>query len=266
MAVALAFVAALGLPSAASACSRSPYRGVRFPGHSHLVVMPGDRMVSAARGLPAEFAKLRPEPGMDEQIFRPRRWWWWKARLSRWLDRLRPKLPSGQVVRVERAGGPDSLRLRTALPESRGDAIVVQWGTSSDCRTVLNRHRKPSLKPGQRVFVTARLRDEAGWVGGRPTFDQTSDDVLYWEREYWRSELGLAPRLTLAEFWTLYQALPPLDMLRVDTARALAQLRDWVREHPELMSREPVAGEVDMAGNFAQSSSRHPRASPVSTP
>jgi hypothetical protein len=84
------------------------YRGVRRPGEAHLIVLPAGRTLSAARGMPPEFACLARLPELDEDSLRLRGEWsfLWKARLMRWLEVFRPKLPYGQVVRLERGAAP----------------------------------------------------------------------------------------------------------------------------------------------------------------
>jgi hypothetical protein len=210
-------------------------------------------MVSAARGLPRELARVGPEVFYEDRIRAPSEWRWWRMRFQRLWVRLRnafrPGPPYGQVVRVERVGGPDSLRVLAALTQSGGEAVLVDWLLTGSCTTGLRESRQPWLVPGERVFVTATLRGQAGWVDGRPTFDVRATEFPYSGRPHWfpNGRLG-EPGLSLDEYWRLYEALPAHRELELGSATALAPLQAWQRAHPELMTHPRVRRELEAAG------------------
>ena len=255
-AAALLALLAFGPWHAAAACSLTGFRGVRRPGESHLIALPTDRVVSAARGMPPHLARLGPERSPLDRIRAPGEGWWWRRRFralwGRVRDAFRPDLPYGQVVRLERLGGPDSLQVLAALARSGGEAVLVHWALTAGCGTALSESLRPWLPAGERVFIAAALRDEVGWVGGRPTFDVGAGEYPYRERSPSRREESRAePRLSIEEYWDLYEALPAYRELEQDSAAALAPLRAWSRAHPELASHPLVRGEISQAEGYA---------------
>lgn len=242
---------AISTPGPAVACSLIGSHGVQRPDASHLIALPTGRMVSAPDALPPHLAEAAREPAE-----RVRGWVGWKARLRLWwervLDLFRPSLPYGQVVRVERFGGAEGERVRAALERSGGEAVLVRWTLRGDCGEALNPSREPWTRPGGRLFTTARLRAREGWVEGRPTLDVSSFDFPYPDRQPGHDDSGReVPGLRVADYWSLYEALPAHAVLRRDTAAALAPLRGWMRAHPQL-ARHPVArGELRQAESYA---------------
>jgi hypothetical protein len=258
---AAALLASAGIALAyrpADACSLSGVRGVRPPGHTHMIVVPTKYVLSAAHGIPrdlttdiaardsarrAEWARAMPGADRPAPLTRVL-----KARAEAWIDSLRPPTPYGQRAHVERIGGPDSLRLLAALRRTGGAVVLVQWGMDSMCSTVRSAHRDVSWKPGERMFVTGRLRPDSGWAGGLPTFDVLRRDPPYTEPP----RGTVQPWLEIQEYWTLYEALPAYEELEQgDTARALSPLRAWQRAHPELAGHAPVASEIGSALGYA---------------
>jgi hypothetical protein len=247
-------LAVLGTPSDGAACSRDATPGFQYPGASSLVVLAGNRTVSAARNLPRELADAPPLRGYEEQIWRPGQRWWWKARLTRWFKRLRDRPPYGQFAKVEYLGGPDSKRVRKALREGEGEVVLVQWNVTSMCRPALRTERTPALEAGERIFLTGKLRDTTGWVDGRPTFDVTTDHYVYYEREYWKPPTERdARRLGADDVRALYEVLPRFERVqRGDRAYVMAPLRTWMRAHPTLVRRYPAPRMIDNAGTYTR--------------
>jgi hypothetical protein len=228
-----------------------------MPGASHLIVLPANRSVSAARGLPPDLADVRPLRGYDEDVWRPGMRLWWEARIKRWFKRLRDRPPYGQLAKLERVGGPDSARIVAALGSAGGDVVLVDWNLDSMCRPALRTERTTSLTVGERVFLTATLRETPGWVGGRPTFDVMPHHFVYYDRDYWKHPTTRDPmRMTARDVMSAYEALPHLELLRrhADTALALASLRNWARVNPTLAARDPARRMIDNAHSWAASS------------
>jgi hypothetical protein len=180
-----AFVALLLAACAqpAAACSLLGVRGSRFAEETHLIALSSHRTVSAGRGLPRELRNAERPYDWREGLYSPRDREWWRLQVhkaGRRVRRLfRPRLPYGQVVTLERVGGAEAGRIRAALRRSRGEAVLVRWDLGASCGPVLRDERGPWLRPGTRVFLTARLRDRRGWVRGRPTFDVQAGDYPY---------------------------------------------------------------------------------------
>lgn len=242
----------------AAACSLSSAHGVRWPGESHLIGIPTAVMVNAARGLPPALARVGPERSYHDRISTPRQWTWWRWRFKAGWRRLRNAVglgpPYGQVVRLERVGGPDSLRVLAAIAQSGGEGVLVNWDLAASCLDVLSEKRETFLVPGERVFMTAALRDPAGWVDGRPTFDLRSTESPYAGRLRWYQDGSLAePALALEKFWELYEALPAHGALLRDSAAALVPLRAWERANRELLGHPHVRREFDQLARYAQS-------------
>jgi hypothetical protein len=253
----LALLACAAPASETWACSLIGAHGVRRPEATYLIAFPTDRTLSAARALPADLAGVGPVPPTSSYVRQPWRWWWWKDWIAHAWKRARnafhPPLPYGQVVRLERVGGAHAARIRAALGASRNEAVLVRWELGGDCGVTRSERREPWLNRGFQVFTTARLRAEAGWVGGRPTFDVTSFDFPYTEQYPWTDPGGRPiAALRLAEYWELYQTLPTLPQLERDTAAALAPLRAWVRSHPALAAHPLVHSEVMTATGRAE--------------
>ena len=252
--ISLAALGVLARANSAAACSMDPRPGARMPGVSSLIVLPTNRIASAARGLPPDLAAVPPLRGYDESVWRPGMRSWWEARVTRWFKRLRDRPPYGQLAKLERVEGPDSARIVAAMDAAAGEVVLVHWDLDSMCRPALRRERASSLAVGERVFLTATLRETTGWVQGRPTFDVTPHHFVHYEREYWQppTERDRA-RMTAREVMTVYAALPHLDQLRwqPDTGGALASLREWARSHPALATRDPASRMIENAQTMA---------------
>jgi hypothetical protein len=253
LALAVAIVGAR--PTPVLACSMDPRPGVRFPGMSSLIVVPTSRVVNAARNLPFHLATVSRLREDDEWLWRPGARWWWKNRLTRWLERLRDRPPYGQLATLERFGGPDSAQVAAAVSRGRRRVVIVKWDMDSMCRPALRTERAPSFIAGERLFLTATLRDSSGWVGGRPTFDVTPSHFVYSESRYGRG----APRwaaapLTADEVMSVYEALPSYEALRLepDPSPVMAPLRTWMRRNASLAARPPADRMIENANVYAR--------------
>jgi hypothetical protein len=242
-----AALAALLLATAArpaAACSLLGVRGNQYAESTHLIATTSDRTVNAGRGLPRELRRAEGPRDWREMMYSPanREWWGLQVRkIGRRVRRLfRPRLPYGQVVTLQRVGGADAARIRAALRESGGEAVLVRWDLGGDCSPVLREEQGPWLRPGARVFLTAQLRNRRGWVRGRPTFDVQSADYPYPRDAQFvgGSRSGGRP-LPVETFWSLYESLPR-GYEPPDTAAALARLDAWTRANPAA-ARHPDA-------------------------
>ena len=195
---------------------------------------------------------MPPVRGHDEVMWRPGTWEWWRSRLTRWFKRLRDRPPYGQVATLEQVGGPDRARIADALTPATREVVIVRWSMDGMCRPALRTERAPGLTVGERVFLTATLRDTAGWVGGRPTFDVTPEHFVYNERDYRQPSTGRPP-LSAREVMLVYEALPQYEALqqRGKTALVMAQLGSWARAHRTLASRPPANRMIDNASTYA---------------
>ena len=241
-------VALLVWPRHSAACSIDTAPFARMPHHSHLIVVPRGRLLSSAQRLPARFATVRAPRGFDESIWQPGRRWWWEARITRWFRRLRDRPPYGELARLEYAGGNGSARIGGAH-----DVVIVYWSSDGMCRPALRLERTPALAVGERLFLTATLRDSAHWVAGLPTFDMTTEHFSHYEREHRRRPTERAEQPILArEVLSAYEALPAYETLRhQESAAALAPLREWARSHPTLTDQNPVQRMIVNATRFA---------------
>lgn len=240
--LAVALMGALSPTAEADACSFLGGHGVRNARKHHFIVMPTARTLSASNGIPKDFPRFRSESWLDRQSS-PREWRWWRTRFERFRDRFLLRLPYGQVVRIDRMGGPDSLALRSALTASNGEAVFVKWLLQPNCGPRLRVSREPFFIPGRAVFAVGTLRDRSRWVGRYPTFDITASDFDY-DPHSFRARTSHQP-LSLAEYVSLYEALPESEALRADAASALAPLRSWLERHPQYADHELVRGALD---------------------
>jgi hypothetical protein len=241
-------VALLASPRHSAACTMDPAPYARMPHHSHLVVVPTGRLVSSAGRLPRRFANVRAPRGFEETIWQPGRRWWWEARITRWFGRLRDRPPYGQVARLEYVGARGTSRIGNAH-----DVVIVRWSTSSTCGPALRLERTPALAAGERLFLTATLRDTAHWISGLPTLDMATEHFSHYDREHWNAPIDRARRRMRArDVLAAYEALPAFDALRYqESAAALAPLRAWARSHPALADQYPAQRMIAKATQFA---------------
>ena len=241
-------VALLVSPRHSAACTVDTAPYARMPRQSSLIVVPTGRLVSSAGRLPPRFANVRAARGFDETIWQPGRRWWWKARITRWFRRLRDRPPYGDIARLEYIGGPH----RSHAGKAR-DVVIVHWSSTSTCGPALRLERTPTLTAGERLFLTATLRDTTHWISGLPTFDMTLDHFSHYEREHWKPATERDPqRMSARDVLSAYEALPAYETLRhQESAAALAPLRAWALSHPMLADEYPAERMIVNATRFA---------------
>jgi hypothetical protein len=142
----------------------------------------------------------------------------------------------GQRVRLVRWSEAKATRAR--------EAVLVPWAYGPDCRPIAWSERLRWMAEGTRGAVTGWLRPEAGWIGGLPSFDveMAWREPVWTEGEpRWPEAAGAGRRMTPEEFVELYLALPTFDVLKRSPSEAVARMRRWEREHPELTNLPPAA-------------------------
>jgi hypothetical protein len=152
------------------------------------------------------------------------------------LDPERDREIHGQVVALERVGGP----ARDRLPADADRAVVVSWDYDSLCRPLIQFGSHRPFDPGREMVFMAAPRDPEHWVDGMPTFDLLSPADAY----PYRAPDERDPRpLSAAEMFALYEVVPRSGDLDRSPYEAVRPLQAWVRENPELVARPP-AGEI----------------------
>jgi hypothetical protein len=190
-----AFAAALACPAAANACSLIPYFTVH-PDNG-VVLMVNARGDTAAAGP----GSVRPSPYGGH------------------IGPRRGGAVYGQVVRVERAGGPKG----TAVPE--GPAVLVPWDYDPGCQPTAWGRSARWLPEGRSQAVLARLRPREHWVDGVPTLDVFNTEIL-----------APDPRMPAEEAELLFgfhAALPSRAQLERDPWGAVEPVRAWLAAHPQ---------------------------------
>lgn len=200
-----------------------------------IVVHPGpDTSTTYALGWPLADT-VRVGVGPVEPVKRPGHWGKGEARSV-----------YGQVVRIQRLGGADSVRLARAFAE-RGDSSVlaVPWDYDAACRTTFwsrSARWAPAGEPG--AFRSLRLRSEGEWVDGIPTFDvfrasaNPYPGAPGYQGAYQRED---APdrTLTAREYYDLYSTLPRASSARSDPESAEAAMAAWEGAHGQLVEVAP---------------------------
>lgn len=167
-------------------------------------------------------------------------------RRTEWQPRsLRNTRIYGQVVEVERAGGPGG----AGVPAGRG--VLVPWFYDPSCATVPWGRSAIWLPPGSREAVTGRLRRREDWVGGIQTIDVFRPDLVRgsgMRPGAWPGNVETAE--TLFEY---YAALPSSDHLARDPWSAVAPLRAWIDANPQSAARPPIVWAAASVMNAAAS-------------
>ncbi len=164
----------------------------------------------------------------------------------------------GWIVQVEQLAGAAA----DAIPAGTSEVILVPWGYGADCRPQLWQADKPWLQPQQRGVFSAYVRPLSHWVQGRPVLDV----FLAWHQPYpggeflvYEARRSRSPDpqwLTIAEYWSLIQALPSEEQARTAPEEAKASLRHWEQAHPIAARRFPASMILEWAPHEI-SSTRH---------
>lgn len=147
----------------------------------------------------------------------------------------------GQVVRVDRIGGPAAKQ----LPKDVSEVVVVPWGVDSACRPVVWSLSAQWVTPGTRGLYVATLRAPEHWVDGRPTVDvHNTGEIPYTADAERIREMGpgdsAASLLSPEQLFKVYRALPTVSEIETRGPAVLEPLRAWAREHPDLATRPPA--------------------------
>jgi len=167
----------------------------------------------------------------------------------------------GQVVRVDRTGGP-ATRL---LPPGTHEAVVVPWDYDSLCRPLPWGRSARWVSPGTPGFFIAELRAPEDWVGGRPTFDLHNPGSLpYTGSETFRGigRHDVSSLLSPDQVFDLYRAAPTASEVADRKAESLGALRRWVQDHADLAQRPPA----EMLVSFVVNSVAHAELKEVDHP
>lgn len=169
-----------------------------------------------------------------------------------------PARVSGQVVRIERVGGAHAVELQRTLESTRGVAILVPWDDDPSCQPQAWTRAGYPWAVGRRGFFVARLRPEAEWADGKPTFDvqpafgQPYPHATPFHYGLTGSKVASKVWLSVDEYWTLSEALPDRDTLGKDACAALRPLQAWVAAHRRLAKRYPAPDIVKFAQRAAR--------------
>lgn len=146
----------------------------------------------------------------------------------------------GQVVRLERAGGPDAAR----IPAGAERAVLVPWGCGDDFITRPWTESARWVEPGVRGLFWAVLRPREQWVGSVPTFDvaEPLEQPYTVDPAEWAGDPG-AP-LNVDQAFAFMEALPRRDAFLANPEGAVRPLVAWARAHPGLARRDPASSAV----------------------
>ena len=161
-----------------------------------------------------------------------------------------PQRVRAQIMEIERVTGYNAAAVNSALRSSGDSAVFVRVGITPACRPIAE-GEKSFDRPGTYGLYSAHLRDRAGWVDGRPTFE-----IFPWfMMPYPDRVLSSYPAdgrpsrsrtMTSDEMFDMYEALWIEDA----SARA-AQLRTracaWIDRHRGLANKYPAPRILEMA-------------------
>lgn len=156
----------------------------------------------------------------------------------------------GQVVRIDRFGGADSVRLAQAFAQTGvARVVIVPWSYGPSCEPIAWRGSARWVPPGEPGMFNhrLRLRPTAHWVEGLPTLDafmpyhQPYPLAASFRRGHGATDANRAQRwLTAAEYFELYSALPDWDAIRRDPEAARETIARWEGANPELARMHPA--------------------------
>lgn len=154
----------------------------------------------------------------------------------------------GQVMRVERLGGPDA----GSVGEGADRVVLVPWAYGAECEMERWAASARWVQPGERGLFLASLRPRDRWMDGLPTLDVFEPYQLPFPQ---RVREGMAdtgdadPVLTVEEAFEVIDLLPRFSAFRENRPAALRPLLEWSRAHPELARRYP-ASEILRAADY----------------
>jgi hypothetical protein len=161
----------------------------------------------------------------------------------------------GQVIRVDRLGGADSIQLERAFTKlGVREVVVVPWDYGPDCRPVVWGRSFRWVSSDAPGFYRLHLRPDTAWSSGRPVFDAFHADLepyphgVFFERGYGGTDaIRSGPTLTPAEYFVFYSALPSSADARARPQDARAILDAWEQAHPDLAGKYPANASLRFA-------------------
>ncbi|HEU0299806.1 MAG TPA: hypothetical protein VFR37_10135 [Longimicrobium sp.] len=145
---------------------------------------------------------------------------------------------SGQVMRMERLGGPDA----DSVGEGADRVVLVPWAHDAECRLERWTGSARWAPPGERGLFLANLRPRERWVDGVPTFDVfVADQFPFPQRVRDMPPGGAASLLTAEQVFEVMELLPRFAEYRENRGPALRPLLEWARAHLELARRYPAS-------------------------
>jgi hypothetical protein len=152
----------------------------------------------------------------------------------------------GQLVRVDRIGGPGIER----LPPGVREVVIVPWSYGAACEPRRWSSSARWAPIGEHGFFRADLRDVEHWVSGRPTFDMHNPGAIPYTGD---RRAGTPARvdgegalLSVDQVFDLHEALPSWASLERNPPAALDRLRAWARANPDLAARPPAEQMLSM--------------------
>lgn len=146
----------------------------------------------------------------------------------------------GQVIRVDRIGGPAAAR----LPGDVREVVVVPWDYDAACEPLAWGRSARWVPAGNQGLYVASLRAAEHWADGRPTFDLHNPGHLPYTGTRRIPEMSrgipIAFLLSPDQVFDLYEAAPAAAEIAREKSRALEPLRAWVKAHPEIAARPPA--------------------------
>ncbi|MEO5589344.1 MAG: hypothetical protein ABIS03_07140 [Gemmatimonadaceae bacterium] len=210
-------------PTAAYACSKIGFPGVRHAREAHFIAVPtSDTVLAGAGNVKYVLAPGHFGPRGDRTVY-------------------------GQRLRVERIGGLASRLLRQGVSE----VVVVPWDYGADCRPVPWTRSSVWLQPNERGLITATLRDSAFWANGIPTLDVHTPNMQPYpqrvEQQLRRRNLDPDALMSLDDVFLLMEILPYERELTDSAEKAVEPLFQWARANPDMARRHPAVEALSRA-------------------
>lgn len=147
----------------------------------------------------------------------------------------------GQVVRVERAGGPEAGK----LPAGPHRAVLVPWSTAGSCERLPWTWSARWVEPGERGVYWTSPRPREQWVNGLPTFDIEVGGP-YTGRDKWAYPAD--SMMTVDQFFDFILLLPRAPDAEANPEAAARPMLAWARAHPDLARLHPASDMLAFAG------------------